>query len=157
MARGDSRRLAVALAGAVAIAAAAVGCSADPDPQASVATVDFQPRLVVVAGDQGLRAEPGPRAGAAVVHGDGADEWKVPDGTVVEVRVEGSRPQRVTAERTRTTGGDPTPLLDTGELQPGDVVVVGLTELGQVAFGEWGEEPTLTVGVVPRGSTSTGP
>jgi hypothetical protein len=79
---------------------------------------------------------------------EGAD-WSVPDGSVVTVRIEGSDPQRVVARRS-TGVGDPSPLLDTGDLHPGDETVVALTEPGDVALSLDGGETLLTIRVVPR-------
>jgi len=124
-------------------------CGSDPDAQPTVASVDFGPRLLVVADGDEITAEPGPRDGADELDGDGAD-WSVPDGSVVTVKVEGSQPVRVVGSRT-TGAAEPSPLLDTGTLQPGDETVVALTEPGDVALSLDDGETLLTIRVVPRG------
>jgi hypothetical protein len=127
------------------------GCSSQSDAEPTVASVGFEPRLLIVADDSDLRAEPGPRDGAEE-HDDGTADWTVPDGSVVELRIVGSEPHRIIGRRTPLEGGDSTLLVDTGELQPGDEVVVALTEPGDVAFTFMGSpEPVVTVRVVPAG------
>jgi hypothetical protein len=129
----------------------ATACSSQTDAQPTVASVNFDPRLVIVADDANLTAEAGPRDGAEQAHDDAAG-WSVPDGSVLQLRVEGARPHRILGERSATDGGDPTPLVDTGELQPGDDVTVALTEPGDVAFTfADSPEPLITVRVVPAG------
>lgn len=135
------------------MAASALGlaaCGSDPDAQPPVASVDFEPRLVVVADGSGLHGEPGERSGADELDGSTAD-WSVPDGSVVMVRVEGSTARRIVGQRRTTENGEPTPLLDTGDLQPGDDVVVALTEPGDVALSFGDDDTTLmTIRVVAR-------
>jgi hypothetical protein len=132
--------------GALGLAA----CGSDPDALPTVASVNFEPRLVVVADADGIRAEAGDREGARELDGSDAD-WSVPDGSVVLVRVEGSTARRVVGQRTEADGDDPSFLLDTGELQPGDDVTVALTEPGRVdlAFGD-DDATLLTISVEPR-------
>jgi hypothetical protein len=138
---------------AAALTVAALGlaaCGSDPDALPTVASVDFEPRLVVVADADGIRAEPGGREGAKELDGGDAD-WSVPDGSVVVVRVEGSSTRRVVGQRTEAEGDDPSILLDTGEVEPGDDVVVALTEPGQVELSFDGDGATLlTISVEPR-------
>jgi hypothetical protein len=107
------RAVAVAGLGAAAVGALS-GCGSDPDAQPTVASVDFSPRLVVIADGDELSAEAGPREGADELEGEGsASAWSVPDGSVVTVKVEGTEQVRVVGRRTTGTGGDPSPLLDT--------------------------------------------
>jgi hypothetical protein len=132
--------------GALGLAA----CGSDPDALPTVASVDFEPRLVVVADADGIRAEAGGREGASELDGGDAD-WSVPDGSVVVVRVEGSTARRVVGQRTESGGDDASVLLDTGELQPGDDVIVALTEPGVVDLSFDGDGTTLlTISVEPR-------
>jgi len=132
-----------ALVASVALAAAGLtGCGSDDDARPSVPSVDFEPRLVVVVDDGEISAEAGPRPGAEMPHGpDRAADWLVPDGSVVELRVDGEEPARVVAEREPAGGGEASPLLDTGALEPGDVVTIALTEPGPVTFRFLDDEP----------------
>jgi hypothetical protein len=125
-------------------------CGSDPDALPTVAGVDFEPRLVVVADADGIRAEAGGREGARELDDSDAD-WSVPDGSVIVVRVEGSTSRRVVGQRTDAGGDDASVLLDTGELQPGDDVIVPLTEPGRVDLSFDGDGATLlTISVEPR-------
>lgn len=128
-----------------------VGCGSRSDAEPSVASVDFEPRLVVVADGEDLRAEEGPRVGAT--HGD--DGWTVPDPSVVLLTVEGDDPVRIVGSRTPTGADEATPLVDTGMLLPGDEVTVAVTEPGRVELtldGSTAAPLLVTVSAAPAGS-----
>lgn len=146
--RPTAWRIAAATAALVAIPVVSGACSSNPDAAPTVASVDFEPRLVVTADSGEISAVAGPRDGAEELDGTAGD-WSVPDGSVMEVRVTGSVPQRITARRSTEGGGEPTLLLDTGELQPGEDVVVALTEPGDVALSLEDDDALLTIRVLP--------
>ncbi len=121
-----------------------VGCGDDTTGDPGVPDADFRPRLVITAGEAGLRASVGERGeGDARVSDDPA---RLPTGSVIEIRVEGPDDQRVVGtltppgaapvdldDRSATT---PQPLVDTGLQQPGDAVTVVLTQPGTLELHE---------------------
>jgi len=126
------------------VAASGLGlaaCGSDDDAQPTVASVSFEPRLVVLVGDDQITAEAGTREGATIVHGDESGDWRVPDGSVVELRVDADEPVRVVADRVPPGGTEASPLVDTGTLDPGDAVTLALTEPGRVVIRFLDDDP----------------
>jgi hypothetical protein len=135
------KALAVGLA-LLAATGVATACEPQTDAQPTVASVDFEPRLVVTVGDTGMTAEPGGRDGAVSPHGDGTVDWRLPTGSVVELRNEATSPQRVIVTHQAMPGaplGDAGVWLDTGDILPGESVVLGLSDTG-----DYGLETTTT-------------
>jgi hypothetical protein len=122
----------------VVVALLLSGCGDDATGDPGVATVDLRPRLVVTADESGLTASLGERGeDTAEVSTDPA---RLPTGSVMAIRVEGTDDRRVVgvlvptgtepadlADRATTT---PSPLVDTGRQEPGDEVTVVLTDPG---------------------------
>lgn len=115
------------------MAGAGAGCGSDPDAQPTVASVDFDPRLVVTVDDGGISAEPGDRSGAEA-GGAGGAEWTVPTGSVVDLTVTGDEPHRVVITVSPTDRADDPdaerPWVDAGTLLPGETTVLGLSAAG---------------------------
>jgi hypothetical protein len=138
------------------------GCGEDQTGQPGVAEVDFTPRLIVTVDDGGMRATVGPKG-----EGDqavSADPARLPAGSVIEVRFEGSGEHRVVGHlwapgEARPDLNDrevatPSPLLDTGVQRPGDDVTVVVSDPGTLELTEHGDDdPELRVEITPR-STS---
>ena len=153
------RALAVGVA-LLAGTALATACEAQTDAQPPVASVDFEPRLVVTIGDQDLTAEPGERDGAEIQHGDGTVDWRLPAGSVVELHNEATSPQRVLVTRQAAAGAplDDAPVwLDTGDLLPGESVVLGLSASGDYALETTttglADQADLVIQVTPRATS----
>jgi hypothetical protein len=135
----------------------ATACEPQVDAQPPVASVNFEPRLVVTVGEAGMTAEPGGRDGAEIVHGDHPADWNLPAGSVVELRNDATGPQRVLITR---QGVADAPLaeapvwLDTGDLLPGESVVLGLSAAGDYALETTttglADQPDLVLRVAPR-------
>ncbi len=135
-----------------------VGAACEPrtDAQPTVASVDFAPRLLVtVDGEGAVSADAGPNDGAQLRHGD-EPGWQLPQGSVVELRVDGQARRLVVSRLALTAAPDdePTTWLDTGRLEPGERTVLALTQPGRYTFAD----PTagsagaggLTLVVTPR-------
>lgn len=142
-----------ALALLVPVAAA---CGSDPDAQPTVASVDFEPRLVVTVGDRAISAEPTERAGAEQ-GGDGGAAWAVPSGSVVELTMGATDPREVSISLTPSaTADDPdtdAPWADPGTMQPGETTVLALSAIGVYRITSTapdGSTADLAVEVVPR-------
>lgn len=97
-------------AGLVLALVLAAGCGPREGAEPTVASVDFSPRAVIVADDDGLACRP-------------ADGCTLPPGSVVEVRNDGSGPRRLQGDGGRA--------FDTGELRPGEALVVVLGRAGE--------------------------
>jgi len=146
--------VAVALLAGTVLASA---CQPQADAQPPVASVNFEPRLVVTVGDAGMSAEPGGRDGAQVVHGDGTVDWNLPAGSVVELHNGASSPKRVLITRQAVAGA---PLaeapvwIDTGDLLPGESTVLGLSATGDYALETTttglADQPDLVLRIEPR-------
>ncbi len=137
----------------------ATACEPQSDAQPPVASVNFEPRLVVTVGDSGMTAEPGERDGAEIVEDEtGAEvDWNVLPGSVVELRNEATGTQRVLITRQAVPGAslDDAPVwLDTGDLLPGESVVLGLSAVGDYALETTttglADQPDLVVRVALR-------
>lgn len=99
------------LAAAFVLAVApAAGCGPREGAEPTVPSVDFTPRAVVVADDDGIACRP-------------AEDCTLPPGSVVEVRNDGSGPRRLQGDGGRA--------FDTGELRPGEALVVVLGRAGE--------------------------
>jgi hypothetical protein len=138
---------------------AAAACGSDPDAQPPVASVDFEPRLVVTVDDRTIGAEPTDRPGAGR-DGDGGAAWTVPSGSVVELTMDASAPHEVSISLTPSaTADDPdtdVPWADPGTMQPGDTTVLALSATGVyriTSTGPDGGTAELSVEVVGRSTT----
>ncbi len=138
---------------------AAAACGSDPDAQPPVASVDFEPRLVVTVGDTSATADGTGRVGA-VEGGAGGAAWSVPSGSVVELDMRAAEPRQVEISVTPTaTADDPetsAPWADAGTMQPGESTVLALSALGVyriTATAPDGRTTDLAVEVVPRSAT----
>jgi hypothetical protein len=136
------------LVGAALLAA----CQPLDDPQPPVASVDFEARLVVTVGPDGLTAEAGPRDGARL---DGPDEGTVPKGSVVELHDAAGEGRRIVITRSALDSADPGAgdvWLDTGTMLDGETTVLGLSAVGTYTFTVAGSAGTgtsdLTIHVV---------
>jgi len=133
MATGTTIRRWQALAAGVALVAGAslvAACQPVADPQPPVASVDFEPRLIVTLGPDGVTADAGGREGARL---DGPNERTVPRGSVVELRNGSGAGRRVTITRSLVESTDPddaTVWLDTGTMEPDERTVLGFTAVG---------------------------
>lgn len=132
------------------ILATAAACGSDPDAQPPVASVDFQPRVVVTVTDGGVDVGTGPRQGATTAAGEPAAT--TPAGSVVELTNAADRARRVVITTTPADdpGADPAPWADTGDLEPGETVVLGLSAAGEYRFGVDGTDQGTTIRVEPR-------
>lgn len=146
---------AAALALLVPVAAA---CGSDPDAQPPVASVDFDPRLVVTIGDDTVTAEATDRSGAGR-GGDGGPEWSVPSGSVVELVMDALEAREVAISVTPSaTADDPdteVPWATPGTMLPGETTVLGLSATGVYVITSTapdGGTADLAVEVVPRTS-----
>jgi hypothetical protein len=143
----------------VAGAASVAACEPQTDAQPTVASVNFEPRLVVTVGDTEVTAAPGDRDGAEIAQGDDTVDWTVPAGSVVEVHNDASVPRRFVITRASAIGAglDGAPVwIDTGEMQPRETIVLGLSALGDYGFAEAATgtpgAPDLTIRVTPHPS-----
>ena len=134
----------------------AAACGSDPDAQPTVASVDFDPRLVVTVDDDAISAEPTARSGA-FEGGAGGAAWSVPAGSVVELTMGASAPRQVSIWSTPTaTVEDPsttTPWADAGTMQPDETTVLALSAAAVYrisAEAPDGRTTDLTIEVVPR-------
>jgi nitrous oxide reductase accessory protein NosL len=156
-------RVLVVVVTVLAGAALATACEPQSDAQPPVAPVDFEPRLIVTVADGGISGEPGPRDGAEIVHDSDTLDWIVPAGSVVEVHNDATRPRRFVITRgSATSVGTPTypaaseadVWLDTGEMAPGDTVVLGLSAVGAYGFDPMTDDepgaPEFGIRVAPR-------
>ncbi len=141
------------------VVAVASACGSDPDAQPTVASVDFEPRLVVTIGSTSATAEGTDRAGA-VEGGAGGAAWSVPAGSVVELTMEATEPRRVTISvAPAATADDPgtsTPWADAGTMEPDDTTVLALSATGVYrisAEAPDGRTTDLALEVVPRGTS----
>ncbi len=126
-----------------------VACEPQTDPEPTVASVDFAPRLAIVATDDGLTVEVAPRG-----EGDdlvSADPARVPTGSIVDVSSDGPE-VRIIGTRTPLEDSEAAPafILDTGTISSGQSVTVGLTEPGVVDFYEQGDRDVPSRHIVVR-------
>lgn len=147
------------VAAAALLVPTAAACGSDPDAQPPVASVDFEPRLVVTVGDTSVTAEATDRPGAGE-GGPGQPEWSVPSGSVVDLTMDATEPREVSISLTPSaTADDPDsdlPWADAGTMQPGDTTVLALSATGVyriTATSGDGRTDVLTVEVVPRTSS----
>lgn len=137
MITGGRRQRRRGLAGGLAVLAGAsmiTACEPLDDPQPTVASVNFEPRLVVTVGPEGVVAEAGERDGARL---DGTDGATVPKGSVVEVRNAGDDGRQVVITLALLDSTDPADAevwLDTGTMEPGETTVLGLSAVGTYRF-----------------------
>lgn len=120
---------------ALTIGALTAGCASDQDAEPTIASVDFTPRLVVLARDDALAVEPGPRDDGVVL-----DPPSVPAGSVIEVRNAGNEDHRITAGTT----------IDTGVMRPGDSTTVVMATAGDVVLRDVDSGDTLVITVTAR-------
>lgn len=148
--------MAMAAAAVLLLVPAAAACGSDPDAQPTVASVDFDPRLVVTVGGDAITAAPTDRSGA-VEGGAGGAAWSVPAGSVVELTMGAPEAREVSIWSTPTaTVDDPatsTPWADAGTMEPDDTTVLALSAVGVyriTATSPDGRTTELVVEVVPR-------
>ena len=141
-------------------AALATACEPQTDAQPTVATVNFEPRVIITVDDGGISGLPGERDGAQIGHGDTSADLIAPAGSVAELHNDATGPRRVVVTRSPVESSDPadaTVWLDTGDLQPGESVVLGLSAVGDYGFTETPAGPSgqgeLTVRITPRPAT----
>lgn len=113
--RHRANRVVAAVLVTLTLAVIVGSCGGEPASGPTLPSVDFSPKLVIELDEQ-IRFVPGPREDPAVT----TDPASVPGGTVVEVRNDGDRPQRLQGGRGGTT-------FDTGTLRPGERTTVVLT------------------------------
>ncbi len=158
MARRTSagRRRAGALAlGLLPMAALAGACGSQTDAEPTVASVNFEPRVVVTVAADGITAAAGEREGATT--GDGDVDVVTRTGSVVELHNDADDSRRILITRTglgAEEGAEPSVWLDTGAVDPGDTVVLALSAAGDYAFADitdddTGAEPDAVVRVEP--------
>jgi hypothetical protein len=144
----------VLVAGAVLLTA----CGSQEDAEPTVASVDFEPRLVITVDEGGITGGAGPREGVEELSDDDGD-WRLPSGSVTDLTNEAPDARRVVVTVTPLEGtdDDPAPWLDTGLMEPGEATVIALTSPGVYRFddAEDGDPDTaeLVVQVVPRSSS----
>jgi hypothetical protein len=143
----------------VLVVPVAAACGSDPDAQPTVASVDFDPRLVVTIDGTSATAEATGRTGA-VEGGAGGAAWSVPAGSVVEVAMDATEPRRVTISITPSaTADDPgtsTPWADAGTMEPDDTTVLALSATGIyriTAEAPDGRTTDIALEVVPRSAS----
>ena len=113
--------------------------------------MNFQPRLTVSIGPDGLVAEAGERDGARL---DGTDGATVRKGSVVELHDAGAGSAGVRITRGPLESTDPAEAdvwLDTGAMDPGQTTLLGLSAIGTYRFtvaSPDGGSSELTVHVV---------
>jgi hypothetical protein len=139
------------------------GCGSQDDTMPPVASVDFEPRLVVAVEEGVITVDAGPRPGAQATPDAEDADWTTPAGSVVEVRNSSAEPRRVVVTTGPSAGAVasepasdevPTVWLDTGSIEPGDSVVLGLSAVGDYTFAETSDDADPadgpTVRVAPR-------
>ncbi len=120
------------------LALSACGPPAEPY-QPTLPSIDFTPKLVVTVDEAGLRPSLGPRADPEVQ----LDPLSLREGSVVEIVNGGSLEHRVKASG----------LVDTGVMQPGERMTLGLTkELTEDTTYELREltDPTHTLAITVK-------
>jgi hypothetical protein len=110
-------------------------CAGDQDAEPTIPSVDFSPRLVLVATADGLQVEAGERSEDVSV-----DPPEVPVGSVVEVRNADTENHRITAGTT----------IDTGVLEPGDTTTLVMTTEGDLDVREVVSGDALMITVTAR-------
>lgn len=120
----------------VVLAPFVMSCAGDHPAEPTIGSVNFTPRLIVTVDDGGFDVARGDAANPAVTD----DPPAAPEGTVIEIRNDGTRDHRVTAGTA----------IDTGIMQPGDSTTVVLTAEGDLELHDAESGATLTISVTPR-------